>query len=212
MPGTAIAADCIVASMRRKHVRGAVRRARAARRRRRRSRGTGGDLDRAAGRAPSGRSAGRSTRSTARAASRARTTTCSRATSSTTRSRRRTAALEDDCVVLEDDGALREACKPFTREEMLQAARGFVLRPLARLAAARPLEVRVRDRVAVRIVRREAERAVDPRLELLRDHVLEPVGLVVDVVDARRRASRRGRARAAGGAGSPRARPARRRA
>ena len=35
----------------------------------------------------------------------------------------------------------------------------------------------------MRVVRREPERAVDARLELLRDHVLEPVGLVVDVVD-----------------------------
>ena len=35
----------------------------------------------------------------------------------------------------------------------------------------------------MRVVRREAERAVDPRLELLGDHVLEAVGLVVDVVD-----------------------------
>ena len=35
----------------------------------------------------------------------------------------------------------------------------------------------------MRVVRRVAERAVDPLLELLRDHVLEPVGLVVDVVD-----------------------------
>jgi len=35
----------------------------------------------------------------------------------------------------------------------------------------------------VRVVRREAERTVDARLELLRDHVLEPVGLVVHVVD-----------------------------
>ena len=35
----------------------------------------------------------------------------------------------------------------------------------------------------MRVVRREAERPVDPRLELLRDDVLEPVGLVVDVVD-----------------------------
>jgi hypothetical protein len=35
----------------------------------------------------------------------------------------------------------------------------------------------------MRIVRREAERTVDPRLELLGDHVLEPVCLVVDVVD-----------------------------
>ena len=36
----------------------------------------------------------------------------------------------------------------------------------------------------MRIVGREAERAVDPRLELLRERVLEPVGLVVHVVDA----------------------------
>ena len=35
----------------------------------------------------------------------------------------------------------------------------------------------------MRVVGRVAERAVDPRLELLRDRVLEPVGLVVDVVD-----------------------------
>jgi hypothetical protein len=33
------------------------------------------------------------------------------------------------------------------------------------------------------VVRGEPERAVDPRLELFRDHVLEPVGLVVDRVD-----------------------------
>jgi hypothetical protein len=35
----------------------------------------------------------------------------------------------------------------------------------------------------MRIVRREAERAVDPGFELLRDHMLEPVRLVVHVVD-----------------------------
>ena len=40
-----------------------------------------------------------------------------------------------------------------------------------------------RDRVAVRVVGREAELAVDARLELLREHVLEPFGLLVDVVD-----------------------------
>ena len=32
------------------------------------------------------------------------------------------------------------------------------------------------------IVRRETEHAVDPLLQLLREHVLEPLGLVVDVV------------------------------
>ena len=37
----------------------------------------------------------------------------------------------------------------------------------------------------MRIVRRVAERLVDPLLELLGDHVLEAVGLGVDVVDAR---------------------------
>jgi 1,4-dihydroxy-6-naphthoate synthase len=47
----------------------------------------------------------------------------------------------------------------------------------------RPLEVGVGNRVAVRVVRRKAERPVDPRFELLRDHVLEAVGLVVDRVD-----------------------------
>ena len=35
----------------------------------------------------------------------------------------------------------------------------------------------------MRIVRGEAERAIDPSLELLGDDVLEPVGLVVDVLD-----------------------------
>ena len=34
----------------------------------------------------------------------------------------------------------------------------------------------------MRIVRRIAERAIDPRLELFRDHVLEPFRLVMDVV------------------------------
>ena len=36
----------------------------------------------------------------------------------------------------------------------------------------------------MRVVGREAERLVDPLLQLLREHVLEPVCLVVDVVDA----------------------------
>ena len=49
--------------------------------------------------------------------------------------------------------------------------------------ALRPLEVRVRNGVAVRIVGRVAERLVDPRLELLGERVLEPVGLVVHLVD-----------------------------
>ena len=37
----------------------------------------------------------------------------------------------------------------------------------------------------MRVVRGEAERLVDPLLELLADHVLEPVGLVVHVVDVK---------------------------
>ena len=35
----------------------------------------------------------------------------------------------------------------------------------------------------MRIVRREAERPVDAGLQLFRDHILEPVGLVVDGVE-----------------------------
>src|SRR5262245_27974321 len=47
----------------------------------------------------------------------------------------------------------------------------------------RPLEVRIGDRIPVRIVSRKAERAVDACLELLGDDMLETVGLVVDVFD-----------------------------
>src|SRR5204863_1359862 len=47
----------------------------------------------------------------------------------------------------------------------------------------RPLERRVRNRISVRVVGRESERAVDPRLQLFGEDVLEPVGLVVDVLD-----------------------------
>jgi len=46
-----------------------------------------------------------------------------------------------------------------------------------------PLQVRVRDRVSVRVVRREPERLVDPLFQLLRDHVLETLRLAVDLVD-----------------------------
>ena len=45
------------------------------------------------------------------------------------------------------------------------------------------LELRVRDRVAVRIVGGIAERAVDPRLELVGEDVLEAVGLRVHRLD-----------------------------
>jgi hypothetical protein len=37
----------------------------------------------------------------------------------------------------------------------------------------------------MRIVRRETECAVDSRLQLFRENVLEPVGLVVDIVDVK---------------------------
>ena len=60
-------------------------------------------------------------------------------------------------------------------------------RARARRASAAPLvsivQAGVRDRVAVRVVRRVAELLVDARLELLRENVLEPVGLVVHRVD-----------------------------
>src|SRR4051794_6848553 len=56
-------------------------------------------------------------------------------------------------------------------------------RPRTEGALLGPLERGVRDRVAVGVVRRIPERLVDPLLELLADHVLEPVGLVVDGVD-----------------------------
>src|ERR671911_2730827 len=59
---------------------------------------------------------------------------------------------------------------------------GLELVQAAQLAL-RELQLRARDRVAVRVVRREAERGVDQRLQLLRDGVLEPVGLGVDGVD-----------------------------
>src|SRR5471030_3193259 len=48
---------------------------------------------------------------------------------------------------------------------------------------ARPFEVGVGNRIAVRVVCGKAECAVDPRFELLRDDVLQPVGLVVNRVD-----------------------------
>src|ERR1700747_2320948 len=57
---------------------------------------------------------------------------------------------------------------------------------LPRLSTAgsyRPFQVCIRNRIAVRIGRRKAEHPVDPALHLLREDVLEPVRLVVDVVD-----------------------------
>ena len=84
--------------------------------------------------------------------------------------------------MLEQDG--RELrCEPFKRKELLGPLERwfFGVGGLApRLL--RATEVGVRDRVAVRIVGREAERPVDALLELLRERVLEPVGLVVHLV------------------------------
>ena len=91
-------------------------------------------------------------------------------------------ALEDDVRVLEDDGALAKV-RPFTRKEVLPMLERFFFGATAD-GLFRPLQVRVRNRVAVRVVGGEAERAVDPRLELLREGVLEPDRLVVHVVDA----------------------------
>src|SRR6185437_11733915 len=59
-------------------------------------------------------------------------------------------------------------------------------RTLPRLSTARsyrPFQICIGNRIAVRIMGREAERPVDPGLQFLRKHVLEPVGLVVNVVD-----------------------------
>src|SRR5205085_10901451 len=53
----------------------------------------------------------------------------------------------------------------------------------AALLSLGPLEIGVRDRVAVRIVRRVAEHPVDPAFELLGQRELEAIGLVVNVVD-----------------------------
>ena len=49
-------------------------------------------------------------------------------------------------------------------------------------AVGREIEVRGRDRVAVRVELRVAELLGDPALELLRDVVLEHLGLVVDSI------------------------------
>ena len=189
-----------------------VRGAGAPRGRRRRSRGADRGLDRAEGGRHLGRRPHRQSAAPEREGREGRATTSSRASSSRTRSSRRTRRSRTISRSREGDG--RERALPAVHARRVpEAARSLVLRPLG-LALRRvgPLEVRVGDRVPVRVVRREAERLVDPRLELLGDRVLEPVGLVVHVVDVRRRASPRGRARAGGDGGSPRARPARRRA
>ena len=54
---------------------------------------------------------------------------------------------------------------------------------------ARPVEIGIRDGVTVRVVRREAERLVDARFELLGDHVLQEVGRALRAL-ARREHSR----------------------
>jgi hypothetical protein len=52
-------------------------------------------------------------------------------------------------------------------------------------------EVAVRDRVAVRVVRRVAELRRDARLEVLRENVLERLGLLVDAIPRTSRCSAR---------------------
>ena len=132
-----------------------------------------------------GPSAGRSTRSTGRATSRARDDYVFEGYELDGRARaRRTATLEDDARVSEDDGG-GATVKPFAREELLEAARALVLRPLSR----RPWLASGHSRLASGIGSPcgscvgKPSALVDPRLELLGDHVLEPVGLVVDGVD-----------------------------
>ena len=58
-------------------------------------------------------------------------------------------------------------------------------------------QVRARDRIAVRIMRRMAEGRVHPRLEILREVMLKPLGLGMDLRATACRATRRGRAPAA---------------
>ena len=52
-----------------------------------------------------------------------------------------------------------------------------------RWSAVHDAELAIGDRVTVRVVRREAEHRVDLRLELLGEHVLEPLGLGVHLVE-----------------------------
>ena len=76
-------------------------------------------------------------------------------------------ALEDDRTVSEGDGRDR-ALSALHARGVPEAARGLVLRPRLAASAARrlrPVEVRVGDRIPVRVVRREAERLVDSRLD-----------------------------------------------
>ena len=64
-------------------------------------------------------------------------------------------------------------CRALARRERVQRPQPIVV----------DVELGVRDRIPVRVVRRVAERGVDPCLELLRQRVLEPVGLRVHLVD-----------------------------
>ncbi len=91
--------------------------------------------------------------------------------------------LEDEVSVLESDRRTVDV-KPFLRKELLgPLERWFFGRSTSTLLLSRPLQIRGRNRISVRIVCRIAERLVDALLELFRESVLEPVGLVVDVVD-----------------------------
>src|SRR5262249_19691153 len=102
-------------------------------------------------------------------------TGCGRATSSTTRSKPRTPRSKTTA-----------SCPRTTASTVASgrsAARSCSAHSSGSSSVTRPPEVRVGDRVPVRIVGREAERAVDACLELFGDDVLEPIGLVVHVVD-----------------------------
>ena len=65
---------------------------------------------------------------------------------------------------------------------MVEVSPGLELRERSQRRRADP-EVGVGDRITVRVVRRVAERLVDPRLELLRKRMLEPVRLRVHALD-----------------------------
>ena len=74
------------------------------------------------------------------------------------------------------------------RRHRPERARSWLPRPArgwrASAGAAVEAKLSIRDRIAVRVVCRVAERAVDPRFELLGQRMLEPVGLGVHLVEA----------------------------
>jgi len=75
-------------------------------------------------------------------------------------------------------GAREQKCEGVA-DQVAETRHDLILLSLPR----RPLEVGIGNRVSVRIVRWKAECPVDSRLELLGDHVLEPVGLVMHGID-----------------------------